>query len=158
MHDKRDAHRHRRAEEFEAFVAGAAGRLLHLAALLTAEPNDRAPRAERLLATALSHTYARWERLRDEDPYAYTRQELASRFALTPWRYRRVRGGPLERLTPRERLVLVLRLHEGVSEEQTAAGLGIPVDQVRSLCTRAVARLRSHPQAPAHRRRIGAPS
>ena len=33
----------RRAQEFEAFVAGAGGRLLHTATLLTAEPRGRQP-------------------------------------------------------------------------------------------------------------------
>ena len=107
----------RRAREFEAFVAGAAGRLLHATTLLTAEPDDDNPRAQRLLLAALSGTYARWDRLRGEDPYDRTRQELASRFARGAWRYHRVRGGGLDRLSPQERLIRVMRLYEGVAEE-----------------------------------------
>ncbi|UGY93341.1 sigma factor-like helix-turn-helix DNA-binding protein [Streptomyces gobiensis] len=144
MGARRDAQDCRRAREFETFVAGAAGRLLHAAALLTTEPPGRAcPAAERLLTVALSRTYAAWDGLRGADPYDHARQELATHFARTAWRHRRPRGGPLSRLTPRERLVLVLRLYEGIAEEQTAAGLGLPVERVRTLCTRAVSTVRS---------------
>lgn len=133
------------------FVAGAAGRLLHAATLLTAEPRDDNPRARRLLTAALSRTYADWERLRGEDPYEHTRQELAARFARTAWHRRgpRTGGGVLARLTPQERLVLVLRLYEGLAEEQAAAQLGLPAQRIRAICTRAVAAMRSRPPASA---------
>ncbi|MET9511641.1 sigma factor-like helix-turn-helix DNA-binding protein [Streptomyces flavidovirens] len=162
---ERQAIRHRRrAREFEAFVAGAAGRLLHAATLLTAEPPDDNARARQLLTAALARTYADWERLRGEDPYDHTRQDLAARFARTTWRYHQHGrlcaphhrepvagdgGGVLERLTPQERLVLVLRLYEGVAEEQTAAQLGLPAERVRAICTRATAAMRSTPAGPA---------
>ncbi|MGX8907999.1 sigma factor-like helix-turn-helix DNA-binding protein [Streptomyces netropsis] len=157
MNERRAAREHRRAQEFELFVAGAGGRLLHAALLLTGEPGravgsgdgaegDRGSEAaERLLTAALARTYAGWDRLRGEDPYARTRQELAARFARSARRYRRPRGGVLGRLSPRERLVLVLRLHEGVPEEQTAAALGLSVERVRVICTRAVSAVRSRP-------------
>ena len=45
MRERRAAQGVRRAREFEAFVAGAAGRLLHAATLLTAETRDDNPRA-----------------------------------------------------------------------------------------------------------------
>lgn len=135
----------RRERDFEAFVAGAGGRLLHAATLLTGERCGAAPAAERLLIGALACTYADWERLRGEDPYDRTRQELAARFAHSAWRYRKPRGGLLDRLPPQERLVLVLRLYEGVAEEQVAAGLGLPVERVRALCRRATAAMRSDP-------------
>jgi DNA-directed RNA polymerase specialized sigma24 family protein len=138
----------RRAREFDAFVAGAAGRLLHAATLLTAEPPNANPHAQQLLTAALAHTYAEWDRLRGEDPYDRTRQELAARFARSAWRYHRVRGGVLERLTPQERLILVLRLYEGVAEEQTAALIGLPVERVRAICARAIATMRSAPPTP----------
>lgn len=138
----------RRAREFDAFVAGAAGRLLHAATLLTAEPPSANPHAQQLLTAALAHTYAEWDRLRGEDPYDRTRQELASRFARSAWRYHRVRGGVLDRLTPQERLILVLRLYEGVAEEQTAALIGLPVERVRAICARAIATMRSAPPTP----------
>ncbi|MFJ3233506.1 sigma factor-like helix-turn-helix DNA-binding protein [Streptomyces sp. NPDC086787] len=134
----------RRAREFEAFVAGAAGRLLHTATLLTAEAADDNPRARRLLTHALAHTYARWDRLRGEDPYDLARQYLATRFAREAWhrygglgRARPHPAGALAALTPRERLILVLRLYEGVAEEQAAALLGLPEERVRVICERA---------------------
>lgn len=143
----------RRAQEFDAFVAGAAARLLHVATLLTAEPPTANPLAQRLLTTALARTYADWDRLRGEDPYDRTRQELAARFARSAWRHHRgPGGGVLERLTPQERLVLVLLVYDGVAEEQAAASLGIPAERVRAICTRAVSAMRHGPAAPARRR------
>ncbi|MCX5404998.1 RNA polymerase [Streptomyces sp. NBC_00335] len=167
--------------EFEAFVAGAAGRLLRVAILLTAEPATstadarsdtrsgdpagdpagdqagapapsdtiaaaEAPAARGLLGGALARTYANWRRLRGDDPYDHTRQELCAAFARTG---RRHHGGSgvLGRLSPLERLVVVLRLYEGVAEEVTAAQLGLAPERVRALCDRAVAQLRVRPSA-----------
>ncbi|MFF7448714.1 MULTISPECIES: sigma factor-like helix-turn-helix DNA-binding protein [unclassified Streptomyces] len=146
----------RRAREFEAFVAGAGGRLLHTATLLTAEAPHDNPRARRLLTLALAHTYAYWERLRGEDPYDRARQYLASRFARGAWHQYGGLGGarphpasPLAALAPQERLVLVLRLYEGVAEEQTAALLGLATERVRTICDRATATLLHPPRGPA---------
>ncbi|MGW1016749.1 sigma factor-like helix-turn-helix DNA-binding protein [Streptomyces niveus] len=139
----------RRAREFEAFVAGAAGRLLHVATLLTGEPVGATPHAERLLTAALARAYADWDRLRDADPYDRVRTELATRYARGAWRLPRSGEGLLGRLGPRERLILVLRLYEGVAEEQTAALLGLPVERVRAICARAVTAMRR--PAPARR-------
>lgn len=145
----------RRDREFAAFVAGAAGRLLHAATLLTAEDPDDNPRARRLLTHALAHTYAAWDRLRGEDPYDLARRQLAARFARGAWRraggLHRARphpGSPLAALGPQERLVVVLRLYEGVAEEQTAALLGLSSERVRVLCVRATATLLRRPAAP----------
>jgi DNA-directed RNA polymerase specialized sigma24 family protein len=144
VRERRATRERRRAQEFESFVAGAAGRLLHAAALLTSEPHTRpAPVAEELLICALSRTYAAWDRLHGEDPYDRVRQEMTARFAHTAWRHRRRRGGVLEGLSPQERLVLVLRLHEGVAEEQTAAQLGLPAERVRALRLHAITEMRS---------------
>ncbi|MFJ2936361.1 sigma factor-like helix-turn-helix DNA-binding protein [Streptomyces sp. NPDC087219] len=137
------AERAHRTREFDAFVAGAAGRLLHTATLLTAETRTRNPYARALLTAALAHTYAAWERLRDEDPYELTRRDLAARFARTAWRHHGGRGGVLSALHPQERLVVVLRLYEGVAEEQVAALLGLPETRVRAVHARAVATLRA---------------
>ncbi|WP_345962567.1 RNA polymerase subunit sigma-70 [Streptomyces sp. BRB040] len=152
MRDRHASHSARRAREFEAFVAGAAGRLLHAATLLTAEAPDANPRARRLLALSLAHTYAGWDRLHGEDPYDRARQYLATRFAREIWhrygvlgRARRHPAGPLGGLAPHERLILVLRLYEGVAEEQASALLGLPVDRVRTICDRATATV-LHPQ------------
>jgi hypothetical protein len=146
----------RRTREFEAFVAGAAGRLLHAATLLTAEAPDDNPRARRLLTLSLAHTYASWDRLRGEDPYDRTRSHLAVRFARGAWHHHGGLGrsrpdpaSPLATLTPQERLVLVLRLHEGVAEEQTAALLGLSPERVRAICHRATSTLLRRPRNPA---------
>ncbi|MEV6564113.1 sigma factor-like helix-turn-helix DNA-binding protein [Streptomyces kronopolitis] len=163
MRERRPAQERRRAREFESFVAGAGGRLLSAAALLTGEPAARpAPAAEELLLRALSRTYAAWDRLDGDDPYERTRRELTARFARTARRHRRPRGGPLDRLSPRERLVLVLRLYEDVPEELAAAQLGLPAERVHDLCLRAVADLRSRrrpnpPPAPAPSPKPAAP-
>jgi hypothetical protein len=143
----------RRAREFEAFVAGAAGRLLHAATLLTGEAPGDNPRARRLLTLALAHTYACWHRLRGEDPYDRARQYLALRFARTAWyrygalgRARAHPANPMAVLGPQERLILVLRLYEGVAEEQAAALLGLPVERVHAICERATATLLHPPR------------
>ncbi|MFI5854581.1 sigma factor-like helix-turn-helix DNA-binding protein [Streptomyces parvulus] len=155
MRARHASHGARRDREFEAFVAGAAGRLLHAATLLTAEAPDANPRARRLLSLSLAHTYAGWDRLHGEDPYDRARQYLAARFARGAWhryggpvRHRRPAPGPLAALTPQERLILVLRLYEGVAEEQAAALLGLPVERVRTICDRATAALLRPPAAP----------
>ncbi|MER6243439.1 sigma factor-like helix-turn-helix DNA-binding protein [Streptomyces griseorubiginosus] len=146
----------RRTREFEAFVAGASGRLLHTATLLTAEAPDDNPRARRLLTLALAHTYACWDRLRGEDPYDRTRQELALRYAHGTWRRhglllrgRTHSAGPLAGLAPQERLIVVLRLYEGVAEEQAAALLGLPTERVGTICDRATATLLHPPREAA---------
>ncbi|MEV6552591.1 sigma factor-like helix-turn-helix DNA-binding protein [Streptomyces sp. NPDC051597] len=151
MRERQTERQRRGAREFEAFVAGAGGRLLHAATLLTGEPPEHNDRARRLLTAALARTYAHWDPERGEDPYDRTRRELAARFASTAWRHHRHRdraGGVLARLTPQERIVLVLRLYEGVAEEQVAALMGLPAERVRVLCTRAIATMRSASAPP----------
>ncbi|WP_181765394.1 sigma factor-like helix-turn-helix DNA-binding protein [Streptomyces albidus (ex Kaewkla and Franco 2022)] len=150
MGERRNREEHRRAREFEAFVAGAAGRLLHAATLLTGEVFGAAPAAQQLLVDALARTYADWDRLRGEDPYEHTRHDLACHFAHAAWRYRRPRGGLLDALSPQERLMLMLRMYEGVAEEQVAAALGLPVERVRELCTRGMASVLSRASNPAN--------
>jgi hypothetical protein len=154
--------RARRARECEAFVAGASGRLLHTATLLTAEAAGDNPRARRLLTLALAHTYACWDRLRGEDPYDRARQYLATRFAHGTWHQYGALGrgrphpdSPLAVLTPQERLIIVLRLYEGVAEEQAAALLGLPAERVHAICDRATATL-LHPPAGPTRAVLGA--
>ncbi|MET9389895.1 sigma factor-like helix-turn-helix DNA-binding protein [Streptomyces sp. NPDC006624] len=156
MRDRHASRAARRDREFEAFVAGAAGRLLHTATLLTAEAPDGNPRARRLLTLSLARTYACWDRLRGEDPYDHTRQHLATRFARGAWHHHGVLGrfrphpaGPLAPLTPQERLILVLRLYEGVAEQQTAALLGLSEDRVRAVCHRATSVLLHRARGPA---------
>ncbi|MFB7494305.1 sigma factor-like helix-turn-helix DNA-binding protein [Streptomyces sp. NPDC056161] len=156
MRERQASQGARRAREFEAFVAGAAGRLLHAATLLTAEDPGDNPRARRLLTLALAHTYACWHRLRGEDPYDRARQYLALRFARTAWhqygglgRAHTHPASPTAVLAPQERLILVLRLYEGVAEEQAAALLGLPVERVHAICERATATLLHPPRLAA---------
>lgn len=165
MRERRASQGVRRAREFETFVAGAAGRLLHTATLLTAEPVDANPRARRLLTLALAHTYASWDRLHGEDPYDSARRQLIARFQRTAWHQYGSRGrrrtSPdhvLAGLTPQERLILVVRLYEGVAEEQAAALLGVPAERVRAICARAMATLLHPPRGPAPARVEVAPS
>ncbi|WP_018544159.1 sigma factor-like helix-turn-helix DNA-binding protein [Streptomyces sp. LaPpAH-108] len=152
MRERQPVRDARRDAEFTAFARGTGTRLLRVATLLTAEPPDAGPRARRLLTLALAHTYAHWDRPPGEDPYERTRAHLAVRFARGNW-YRRLfpvpAQGPLAVLTARERAVLVLRVYEGVGEEQTAALLGLPTERVHLICERAVVRvLRPPPPAP----------
>ncbi|WP_372409144.1 sigma factor-like helix-turn-helix DNA-binding protein [Streptomyces luteireticuli] len=142
MREGRAAVAARRDREFDAFVAGAGGRLLRTALLLTCD----AAAAEQLLTLSLASTYAAWDRLGGDDPYDLARQELVARFARSSRRHRRAHDGVLGRLTPRERLVVVLRLHEGFAEEQAAAALGLSADRVRAVCARAVAALCARPR------------
>ncbi|MFC4032744.1 sigma factor-like helix-turn-helix DNA-binding protein [Streptomyces polygonati] len=133
----------RRDAEFAAFTAGAGGRLLHVAVLLTGERRA----AERLLTATLARVYADWFRARADDPYERARSELVRRFAYRPW-WRRPSGGTLDRLTGQERLVVTLRFFEGVAEEQAAAQLGLPAERVRTIGARATATLRSRREDP----------
>lgn len=156
MRERRTVQEARRAREFEAFVAGAGGRLLRTATLLTAEAEEDNPRARRLLTHALAHTYACWDRLRGDDPYNHARECLAVRFARGTWHrygalpFGRVRPcGPLAALSPQHRLVLVLRLHEGVAEEQVGALLALTADRVNLICDRAITLLLDPPRGPA---------
>ncbi|MFJ3661878.1 sigma factor-like helix-turn-helix DNA-binding protein [Streptomyces sp. NPDC090119] len=150
MRDRAAVRDARRAQEFGGFVAGAAARLLHTATLLTAEEPDANPRARRLLTRALAHTYAHWDHPPGEDPYDRARRHLATGFAHAP-RHRSRPHGPLAALTPRERLVLVLRLYEGLATEQTATLLGLPTERVDVLCHRATATVLHPPPGPAPR-------
>ncbi|GFH65581.1 MULTISPECIES: RNA polymerase sigma factor sigma-70 region 4 domain-containing protein [Streptomyces] len=153
MSPRHEIPRTARARAFATFAAGAGGRLLHLAALLTAEPPDKAPYARRLLTAALARAYADWDASRDDDPYERARQHLVTRYARSAWHRRlapagRPSGsGPLGPLTPCERVTVVLRLYEGVSEEQAAALLGLPVERVRAMTARATVLLTRPPGA-----------
>jgi DNA-directed RNA polymerase specialized sigma24 family protein len=136
----------RRDTEFAAFVAGAGGRLLHSAVLLTGDRAD----ADRLLTAALARLYADWRQLLDgDDPYDRARCELFTRYAYRPWS--RPRGGPLDGLSARERLVVTMRYFEGIGEEQTAALLGMAAERVAEIAAHSGARLRSRPARAAPR-------
>lgn len=137
------------------------GRLVRTAYLLTGDRDL----AEDLLQTALTKAWFAWHRL-DAPPEPYVRGVLANTY-VTWWR-RRWRAEPaeqpaavaddapgsavagelwaaLDRLTRRQRAVVVLRYFDELSEAATADLLGCSAGTVRSLTTRALARLQVDP-------------
>jgi RNA polymerase sigma-70 factor (sigma-E family) len=147
-------------EAFRAFVDAHGATLLHAARLLTGDHH----RGEDLVQTALTKVYLKWDRI--DAPLAYARKALvtghidstrrkwwgeqptetlpetadADEMATSDMRdeLRRLLG----ELNPRERAVVVLRYYCDLSEQETAATLGMPVGTVKSTCSRALARLR----------------
>ncbi|ADP81185.1 SigE family RNA polymerase sigma factor [Pseudofrankia inefficax] len=163
-----------RADEelaFEAFVVGAADRLLLSAVLLVG--GDWAA-GEDLLQGAFERVYRHWSRVADGQPEAYVRRALVNA-ATSRWRRLRVRVAEvplvvdgewaidvaaadidhadrlsqhedlvraLRSLPPRQRAVVVLRYFEDLPEAEVAAALGCSVGSVRSQASRGLARLR----------------
>ena len=146
-------------EDFEAFVAARYAALLRTAYLLTGDHHD----AEDLLQQSLVRAVGAWGRI-DGDPEPYVRTILV-RQNVSRWRVRRWRelttdqlperpaGGPdpdarvllhraLGTLAPRQRVVIVLRYFEDLTEAQTAEALGIAVGTVKSQARDALRRLR----------------
>jgi RNA polymerase sigma-70 factor (sigma-E family) len=156
-------------DEFAEFVRQTAQRLYRVAYLLTADPG----RAEDLTQEALARTYAAWPRVRRDDAYSYSRRTLINLrndwWRGLHWRERLMsnvpdRAGPdiagaavlrdsvaraLQRLTGRERGVLVCRYFLDLTEQQTARELGISVGTVKSTASRALAKLRISPDLAA---------
>jgi RNA polymerase sigma factor (sigma-70 family) len=136
--------------DFTAFVAGSGRRLLGLAYLLTGDPG----RAEAALENALEGTYRRWHRLnREGAPEADVRKALVD-IATERWHRRRGAVSPdlddrpavmraVAALPPAQRVVLVLRYFENLTDQQTAAVMGRSVGAVSSQHARAIARLRA---------------
>lgn len=151
--------------DFEAFVAARQHRLLGVAYLLTRDHH----RAEGLLQDAFLKVYRRWRDAElPEHTEAYVRRVMVNAYISTR-RYRRstevpVRldeladlAGPsapsddrllvwqaLGVLTPRQRAVLVLRIYEGLTDEEIADHLGCASGTVRSLASRAYLTLRAN--------------
>jgi RNA polymerase sigma-70 factor (sigma-E family) len=153
-------------EQFAEFVAARGAALGRLAYLLTGDHHH----AEDLLQVALVEVARRWERL--QEPEAYARRTLATR-NISRFRRRRVQEVPLspyddpaatttdpdlrltleqalDRLTARQRTVLVLRYFEDLTEVQTAASLRISPGTVKSTHREALARLRTLAPELAH--------
>jgi RNA polymerase sigma-70 factor (sigma-E family) len=156
-------------ETFEGFVRACAHRLYRVACLLAAGDLGR---AEDLVAEALARVYLVWPRVRTGDAYGYARRTLVNLH--TDWWRGRLRrpevitdrppdraGGDdpardiarrdsvarsLRRLTRRERAVVVLRYFLDLTEQQTAAELGISPGTVKSANARALAKLRIDPE------------
>lgn len=153
----------RQRDEFTAFVQARGSALLRTAHLLTGDRGH----AEDLLQQALERLARRWDRIQG-DPEAYVRRSLVN-LSTDRWRLARRRpqevapevGGrsstadphqrvedrldllrAMQRLTPRQRAVLVLRYFEDLSEEATAGVLGCSVGTVKSTASRAISSLR----------------
>jgi RNA polymerase sigma-70 factor (sigma-E family) len=149
--------------DFAAFV-GARGPALARSARLIAGSD---PDADDLLQEALVKTLRRWRSLSDENLDAYVRTVMV-RDHVRSWRRRarevlRSRVPELEvegafgtvddadavlrllaALPPRQRVAVVLRHYEGLSEAETARALGCSVGTVKSQTARGLAKLRVH--------------
>lgn len=147
-------------EGFRSFVEANGAALLHAARLLTGDHH----RGEDLVQTALIKVYLKWGRI--EAPLPYARRALVNAHidqTRRKWwgerptetlpepaesaptgtsdsrdELRRILAG----LSAKERAVVVLRYYCDLSEQDTAATLGMPVGSVKSTCSRALARLR----------------
>ncbi|MEO3798113.1 SigE family RNA polymerase sigma factor [Nonomuraea sp. B10E15] len=152
-----------RNASFQAFADAHQHRLMRLAYLLTGD----AHLAEDLLQSVLVRMYGRWPRLRHVDrPEAYARRTMVNQHI--SWRRRRATGEvsianpperahdpedstvlrvvlrqALMRLTPKQRVVLVLRFYEDRTERDVAGLLGCSVGTVKSQTHHALARLRA---------------
>jgi RNA polymerase sigma-70 factor (sigma-E family) len=151
-----------REVELRDFVSARGAALSRAAYLLTGDHQA----AEDLVQDTYVVLVSRWQKSGTLDPEAYVRRILYSRF-IDSWRRRRLRElpwaappdaagsdeagattdrltlqGALNRLTPRQRAVLVLRFYEDLTEPQAAATLGISPNTVKSQTRVALQRLR----------------
>ena len=145
--------------EFVEWAGGAQQRLYASAYLLCGD----AHRAEDLVQEALSKVALKWRGLQHGNPGAYARRVIVNA-NISWWRkHRRERltdpppqstGGPdvetalvvqraLQRLTERQRAVLVLRHFDDLSVEETARVLGVSTGTVKSQTSAALERLRT---------------
>lgn len=146
---------------FRTFVEANGATLLHAARLLTGDHH----RGEDLVQTALTKLYLKWGNI--EAPLPYARKALVNAHIDQTrrkwWGERPTEVLPetavpaadvaasdlrdelrqmLSGLSPRERSVVVMRYYCDLSEQDTAATLGIPLGTVKSSCARALARMR----------------
>ncbi|MCW2932565.1 MAG: polymerase, sigma-24 subunit, ecf subfamily protein [Actinomycetia bacterium] len=149
-------------EEFVEFATASSAGLRHAAYLLIGDRHA----AEDAVQATLVRTYAAWHRVRRDDAFAYARRtlvnyvtdrwrrrlkeyptddlpepaagpDIADEVALRQW----VRGA-LASLTPRERVVIVMRYLFDLPEATVADDLGITAGTVKSTTSRALAKLR----------------
>jgi len=150
-------------QRFSDFVRSRTPVLIRVAYLLCGEQHA----AEDLLQTALAKTAAKWKQLRAADPEPYVRKVMY-REQVSRWRKGWHREVPVQappeqassdpsatsdlrlamqqallRLPPRQRLVIVLRYYEDLTETQVAEALGCSVGTVRSRTGRAIDKLRA---------------
>ena len=146
-----------RVAEFEDFVAARSPRLLTTAYLLTHDHG----RAEDLLQTSLAKLWLAWSRV--DEPHAYVRKVMVTTYA--SWWRRKWRGekpsdavpevatresgrdpdmwSALARLPRGQRVVLVLRFYEDLTEAETARILDCSVGTVKSQSAKGLAKLRT---------------
>lgn len=158
----------RDAEGFEALVAASSRGLLRLAWLLCGDW----PGAEDLVQSALAVTWSHWDGLNDPTAAAaYTRRVMVRSYLRGRRRHwsgevphaevpdragpgdetsgveaRLVLQAALADLPDRQRAVLALRFFADLSEANTAAALGCSTGAVKTHTSRALSRLRAHPQ------------
>ena len=153
-----------RDEEFSRYVTERSTVWLRVAFLLTGNRAD----AEDLLQTALAKTYLSWNRIQDKGALdGYVRRVLVNT-QTSWWRKRRVEEyatdqlpdqpfhdpapgefelratvwNALSELPRRQRAVVVLRYYEDLSEQETAAVMGVSIGTVKSTASRALAKMR----------------
>lgn len=150
-------------EEFRVFVTARRPALLRTALMLT---GDRCE-AEDLLQAALAKTYLAWDRINDHAALdGYVRRAMTN-INISWWRRRRLEEYPtdempdtpiadhtgrsalrdalerlLDRLPARQRVFVVLRYVEDLTEPEIAERLGVSVGTVKSTVSRAMAKLR----------------
>ncbi|HST85016.1 MAG TPA: sigma factor-like helix-turn-helix DNA-binding protein [Kineosporiaceae bacterium] len=131
--------------KFTTFVLGPAERLLGTAFLLTGDWE----RAEALLRNALADAGVSWAH-RHREPEAEVLRALVRRSTGPLWWWERpidaaplpgAVGAGLALLGSRQRVAVVLRYHQRLTEEETAAALGAPAGNVRSWISRGLDRL-----------------
>ena len=153
-------------DDFRAYVAARSAALLRTAYLMTGHRQD----AEDLLQVTLAKAYLAWGRIRDRGAAdAYVRRTMVNA-RTSRWRRTRLSEHPVEvlpepapgpaetdrhdlhgalwqalaDLPPRQRVAVVLRYYEGLTEPETAAVMGISVGTVKSTVSKALTRLRDH--------------
>lgn len=153
-------HTHRGAVEFTAFCRTELPRLLRYALMVTGEPEL----ARDIVQEVLLRAHGRWRRIASTDrPDLYVKRMIANEFISTRrrvrWRQvplrpahdRAATAAPvaddevwarLSGLPRQQRVVLVLRYYEGLTDAEIAAVLGCTAGTVRGYASRALRHLR----------------